>query len=219
MTKPKIVYVSVIVAMFVVLLAILSYYILRAKIFADSPYGQEVTRQNRILDLDSDGNNEAVSLVKYSKGKDYNFILTATKDNGGNYSALLDGFESDASYCSVSELVLFEQEKFICINGYVGAHSQNIQFLSLRENNLKPVQFINNNLKQNRITSDEPNYSLIKDNHGDNVGISIDNRNYDKDPTLDIIRSYYYFREDAFVFDRSELIDNSNQLNRQGAIN
>jgi len=219
MIKPKIVYISVLVLIFFILLAVLLYYLVRAKIFADSPYGQEVARQVRSWDIDFDGNNENVSLVKYNNGRENNFILMLTKDNGSKYSIVLDGFESDTSYCSDSEITIFGQERLICINGYVGAHSQNMQFLLLRDDTLKPVEFINNDSSQNRIASDQPAYSLLKDENGGNIGISIDNRNYDKDPTLDIIRSYYYFKEDAFIFDHSEVIDNLNELNQQGTIN
>lgn len=216
MIKTRTIYLSILAVVFLILLAILLYYALKTGIFADSPHGQEINRQDRIWDLDGNNFNEKVSLVKYNDNSKADFVLNVVDKNNKNHSITLDGFESETSFCRNNEKIQIGQKTFICISGYVGAHSQNIQLISFEDGKLTAATFVDNDSSQNRVSSDAPNFGFI--NSGEKTGIYIDNRNYDKDPTLDIIRSYYYFKEDAFVFDHSEEINYSNESAQKGTI-
>jgi hypothetical protein len=69
-----------------------------------------------------------------------------------------------------------------------------------------PLSFKNDDSTQNRIISDVPSFGFLDLNKDNLDEFYVDNRNYEKDPTLDIFRSYYYFREGIFVYDHTEEI-------------
>ncbi len=219
MSRTRVIYLSVLAVIFLILLGIVVYYLIYGRIFADSPYGVEADRQNKSWDVDSDGKNEVISLIKYQNGSNNNFILAAADDDGKNYSLNLVGFESEIGFCKNNELVPVEQDKIICLSGYVGVHSENIQLVTFDGTDLKPIQFENNESRENRITSDAPNFGFTDSNNDNLKELYIDNRNYEEDPTLDILRSYYYFIDGAFRYNRVESIHNNEQTNGDGRIN
>ena len=218
MIRTRAIYLSVLAVIFLFLFGIVIYYLIHGRIFADSPYGTETERQNRSWDVDSDGNKEAVSAIKYRSDSKTNFILAVT-DNNKNYSLNLTGFESEISFCKDNELVTIEQNKIICISGYVGVHSENIQLIVFDGSNLKPMLFVNNGSEENRITSDAPNFGFTDVNNDNSSELYVDNRDYEKDPVLDTLRSYYYFINGAFRYNNVESIHNEEQINGDGRIN
>lgn len=219
MSRTRVIYLSVLAVIFLILLGIAVYYLIYSRILADSSYGTEIERQSRNWDIDSDGKKETVSIIKYSSSSKNNFILTATDDDSRNYSLGLIGFESDASFCKDNELVSINHTNVVCLSGYVGVHSENIQLIEFDGKNLKPIYFFNNESNENHIASDSPMFGFI-DINGDNLAeFYVDNRDYDKDPVLDILRSYYYFIDGVFRYHNVESIYNEEQTSGDGRIN
>lgn len=206
MSRTRVIYLIIFATFFLILLAIVVYYLIYSRIFADSTSGLEISRQSKNWDVDSDDHKEAVSLAKYQNGSKNTFRLIVAKDNGKNYSLELTGFESEVGFCKDNELIPIEQFKIICLSGYVGVHSQNIQLLLFDGTNLKPIQFKNSESSENRITSDVPNFAFTDLNNDNLNELYIDNRDYEKDPVLDILRSYYYFIDGVFRYNNVESI-------------
>lgn len=219
MNRTRLIYVLVLALVLLILLGIVVYYLVYGRILADSPYGTEVSRQSKSWDLDSSGQTEKVAVIKYQDGTKNSFVLSVIDSNNKNYNLNLEGFESEIAFCAENELISLDQDKLICLDGYVGAHSQNIQLVVFNGSSLKPVRFVGNETDQSQITSDAPNFGFI-DLNGDALQeLFVDNRDYDKDPTLDILRSYYYFRDGSFKFDHLDYIHNNEQTNGDGRIN
>lgn len=219
MSRSRVVNLSVLAAIILILLGAVFYYYLHGRIFADSFYGSEISRQNKNWDVDSDGEAETVSVIKYQNGSKNNFILAVVNQNGKSFSLQLTGFESEVDFCKDNEFILLGQNKAICLWGYVGAHSENIQLITYNGASYLPVQFINNDSTEDRITSDSPGFGFNNLNSNSTAEMYVDNRNYDADPTLDILRSYYYFIDGVFRYNRVESIHYSGQSSGDGSIN
>lgn len=218
MIRTRVIYLSVLAVFLLILLGVLIYYFIHGRIFADSPYGTEINRQSRDWDLNSDGMKESISVIKYQSGSKNNFIL-ALVTNNKNYSLSLTGFEDEISFCPNNELVSVGREQIVCLSGYVGVHSENIQLIKFDGTNLNPVHFINNGSDENNIYSDAPIFGFADTNNDNLVDFYVDNRDYDNNPVLDTLRSYYYFIDGAFRFNNVESIHYNEQISGDGRIN
>ena len=191
MSRTRVIYSLLFAVIFLILLLIIIYFLINGRIFADSPYGTEMSRLDRSFDLNSDGKVETVSVVRYKNNAKDNFILSVVDKGGKIYSFNLVGFESEVTFCKANELIANLQDKIICLRGYVGVHSENIQLVTFNGRSLLPIDFSNDGLEVDRITSDAPNFGFKDLNNDNMVEMYVDNRDYEKDPTLDILRSYY----------------------------
>lgn len=219
MSRTRVIYLSVLAGFLLVLLAIVIYYLIHGRIFADSLSGTEIARQSRSWDLNSNGVEESVFVIKYRNGSRNNFILTVIATNNKKYSLNLSGFEDEVSFCPGNELVTIDQQKVICLSGYVGVHSENIQLVEFNGVTLKPIRFLNDESVQDNIFSDAPAFGFKDVNNDNLIEFYTDNRNYDKDPVLDTLRSYYYFIDGAFRFNNVESIHYNEQISGDGRIN
>ena len=90
----------------------------------------------------------------------------------------------------------------LCLSGFVGAHSENIELISLDK--FQPVLLYKDNQTESNVYSDVPKFEF--NSIGSTVSLTIENRNYDKDPIADVIADNYIWHEGSFVFDKTELI-------------
>lgn len=152
-------------------------------------------------DFNDDKKKESVSVTLYKNGNK-NSAYISTKDSliSSRERELL-GFEEDIAFCPLKTLSV-GAEKAICIFGEVGAHSQNIQLIRWKD--FAPVAFYDREGKRNfNVNSDVPSFDFNYAK-GDKFRIYFDNRNYDMNPLVDIIRSYYYLGNNSFYFDTEE---------------
>ena len=218
MNRAKLVYFIIFGSLLLLTLALVVYYLLNGQISADTFRGVEMARQEKSWDVDFDGAAETVSVIKYRNGSKNQFEIAVLDQNNKHYSMKLSGFEDDISYCPENELIPIGQRNYICIRGYVGVHSENIQLVVFEGTAIWPVKF-KNDFEQDHLVSDAPNFAFANLNNDNLVDFYIDNRNYEKDPTLDIFRSYYYFIEDAFVYNHVDEMHFDQKLEEQGKIN
>lgn len=219
MIRPRNIYIIISLVLTLILILILAYYVYFKRILADSIYGLEISKITKQVDINNDGAAEAIILSQYKKGdKDIFIVDYESKINDSQVK--LAGFESGADFCADSFPKINLNDQIICIYGFVGVHSQNIQLFQIVDRQLEPLNIVNQESKLTNIFSDVPKFGFEDLNHDGNLYLYIDNRNYDLDPVLDSWRSYYYFKDGEFIFDHKialqEGIETSNQ---QGKIN
>lgn len=154
-------------------------------------------------DFNNDGRKENLLVTSYGKGSSHSVYISA-RDSLLHYrEKLLVGFEEDLAFCPMKILDI-GGEKAVCVFGEVGAHSQNIQIIKWR--NFEAVNFVTQDGKVvSNMLTDVPDFDF---NYAktDKLKIYVDNRDYDSDPLVDIIRTYYYLGNSTFHFDGSEHI-------------
>lgn len=138
-------------------------------------------------------------LQKYQNGYDSIWILS--ESNFWQVKRLrIDGFEDLAAVCSRPTFQI-DSKNFLCLSGYVGAHSENVVMVEL--NKFVPIAFADDENIGYNIISDAPYFVF---NTASPRKLIVDMRNYDKNPLIDSIRSYYKWNGMRFVFDKSEEI-------------
>lgn len=158
----------------------------------------EVTWQISMTeDMNQDSKKEQIFVTSYLKEGSYRAFIS-TRDRWLRYrESELAGFESDLAFCPLKTITI-DQEKAICVFGEVGAHAQNIQII--RWSDFSKIGFIDKKgVSNENIISDMPNFDFNYLN-GDRTIIYVDNRNYEKDPLVDIIRTSYYLVNSAFKY-------------------
>lgn len=201
--------------LFIGLLAVISVAVIfemrQGGVFASesSPKGEAVASLSRVMDLYGNGKMQSVVLTTYHQNNKYQSQLTVKDGFWRKRSINLAGFEQEAYLCLPETIELSGGDRALCITGFVGVHSQNIQIIDLK--NMLPIKFLDQTgvMRDNMVT-DAPNYLLDKDK--DKISIIIDNRNYDKDPIIDIKREYYYLKDNVFRFDQEELISEAGSI-------
>lgn len=143
----------------------------------------------------------SIALLNYNKDNNHEYYISYKKSFFESKKIRIDGFEDNISLCNQS-VVHLEEGDAICLTGNVGVHGQNLVLLLAKSNELYPVQFTDQQKNsQNNLISDQPNI-IIKDFKNDNLlEIAAENRDYDKDPLVDVIRTYYRQDGGRFVFD------------------
>lgn len=197
--------------------------------FRNGIFASEIENRGKIIDqlrteadLDKDGKSEKILATVYEGSKkDYNsFYLDVKKSLFENYSSVLSGFEKEISFCPE---VITSKDGFpnlFCITGYVGAHSQNTQLFSLQNEQLITIKFSRDTELSNSISSDLPNFSFNLESNSGKLEFYIDNRNYNKNPLVDIKRNYYYFNNNLMIFDREQDMEyNGTSFENVGQIN
>lgn len=114
----------------------------------------------------------------------------------------LIGFEDDFSLCNKPTLKLKDLE-IICLVGDVGVHSQAVSFIREDLSILK----IKDDVDLNYLISDVPNYQIQDYNNDGYDDLIVEDRNYDKNPLIALIRRYYRGVSDGFVFDKEERVE------------
>lgn len=112
----------------------------------------------------------------------------------------LSGFEDDVMLCN-QNILSRSISSSVCLIGYVGAHSQNIQFIEINDPNFAPIKIVHENGEEREnLISDNPTISAVeKDNK---LFLYADQRNYDLDPLSSIIRHVYIYQDNKMIFDK-----------------
>jgi len=166
----------------------------------DTNLGTLVSEQKINLILDEKKTNFSIkSYMQNNVSKNYLF-----KNNLFKIKRIeLLGFEDNISLCNKKVIRLRDIEA-VCLVGDVGVHSQTISFVS---SNMLLVKIIEGKNIFRYIVSDSPNY-LVLDYNNDGVDdLIVDNRNYNENPLVDIVRKYYAGSDNDFVFDREEYLE------------
>ena len=219
MIRPRIIYIIISSVLILILISVLAYYIYFKRILADSIYGTETGKVTKQVDINNDGVNEAIILSQHKKGNKDIFIIDFKSKNNDSQLELM-GFESGADFCPDPFPKINSNKQIICTSGFVGAHSQNIQLFQIVNDQIEPIKIVNQESKSVNISSDAPKFGFEDLNHNGNLYFYVEDRNYDFDPTLDSWRSYYYFKDDEFIFDHKVALQGGIETsNQQGKIN
>ena len=219
MKRSRLIGVVILIAAAVLLVGVLVYSLVYKKILADSIYGNEIDRISRQFDVDNDGLNENITILIYQKDSKNQFYLEVNHTKKSTVRLQLSGFENEANFCPEAFPQFNQPGRLICVFGPVGAHSENIELISyqLQTNQLTPTIFNLDQSKSDNIASDAPLFGFENNNR---LEFYVENRNYDADPTLDSLRSYYYFKDDEFLFDKTvPLVGGELNSNQEGKIN
>ena len=111
----------------------------------------------------------------------------------------LTGFEHDINFHKERSANI-DNNELLLLFGDVGVHAQNIQIVKVFDGKMKIVKIEENkNLLDNTI-SDVPSFAVVDDMKT----LTIDLRDYDKDPTMFSKRNFYKWQGGRFVFDKVE---------------
>lgn len=117
--------------------------------------------------------------------------ITVRKNFYTTCSNELSGFENQIV---IDNTIKTQNGDIISVSGYVGAHAENRQFFYLDDENCpRQIAFYKSNQKFYNIYSDEPNFEVVYAENGDLKSLIADYRNYDLDPTKDILRQFYQY--------------------------
>lgn len=111
----------------------------------------------------------------------------------------LTGFEHDINFYKERSADI-DGNKLLLLFGDVGVHAQNIQIVKVIDGKIKTVKIEENKNLLDNTVSDVPNFAVIDDMKT----LTIDLRDYDKDPTMFSKRNFYKWKNGRFVFDRAE---------------
>lgn len=112
----------------------------------------------------------------------------------------LSGFEDDVMLCNPN-VFSHAISSSVCLIGYVGAHSQNIQFIKASNSEFSAIKILHENGEESEnLISDNPKISAIQE--GNAVFLYVDQRNYDLDPLNAIVRHVYVYRDNKIIFDK-----------------
>jgi len=203
------------------LIIALLYFIFNDGIFADENFnrGEVIDQISYSYNFDKTSDDEEILISKYKKDNSYDFYLEI--NNKPRQYLLLEGFESDVTFCEQEILEIDSDNCAVCVTGFVGAHSKNLQLIKYNNYQLSFYQFTKEGVSTNNIYSDSPNFGFYDFTSDSKLDLIIDYRNYDKNPLEDIERMYYYFNTDnGFIYDGFEEINQSSSIiNGQGQIN
>jgi hypothetical protein len=182
----------------VLIIAALFLVIFKQKISADSDFG-ELIKTGKIT-VNIDGKETKYELRQYKSNDQIKNYLFSNKTLTIS-SIELPGFENGVEPCSED---LLKSSDVICFAGDVGVHSRNIVLVRYEDSKMSLINFSGKESISQNITSDVPNFQFQQDDEGKIQGLSVDNRDYDKDPLKDSIRTIYRFENNSFLFDREE---------------
>lgn len=190
--------ISTVVLLAVVVTAV--YSLIKNGVFADTAknYYDQIKISN---DINGDGKDEQLSINVLKEADKYKFNLEILKGKNSLANLELSGFESNISFCP-DPVLNINSVKTICIQGFVGVHAENIQLIKYT-NALSLLRFSQDGRLLDNIVTDAPNFNFEKES-SEIRGIYLDNRNYAKDPVVDIIRSHYYLSDGELVFKNNE---------------
>lgn len=197
--------------------------------FRNGIFASEIEDRGRVkdqiqanIDLNNDGKNEKILVTAYESNNDnhYLFYLDVKESIFVNLNSILSGFEKEISFCPDKIIKKDGYPNMLCITGYVGAHSQNIQFFTLQNDQLDLIKFSRDTTLGDSISSDSPNFGFNLGPDSDKLEFYADNRDYNKNPLVDIKRDYYYFKNNLMMFDRLENLEyNGTGFENVGQIN
>ncbi|OQB05714.1 MAG: hypothetical protein BWY19_00847 [bacterium ADurb.Bin212] len=171
--------------------------------------GKLVWQTSMLKDFDKDGTKEKLVLRSYQQDNRFSNYISLEKGLFYKREKELVGFEDDLVFCPQKS---FENrsENIICVFGEVGVHSENIQFLDF--DNFNYIKFIDEDgRRRDNITFDAPYFNFETDPDKGDV-VYFDSRNYEADPLVDIIRSYYYLDNTVFKFLHKEFISTEGSI-------
>lgn len=202
----------VLFALFFVLLLGAAYVYIRQKGISASELqdrGSIVWQTSTSEDFNNDGKQEKVVLTSYKKGDSYSAYISGDNKLLSKREGELSGFEDDLAFCRIKDISL-GGDSAICIFGEVGAHSENVQVI--RWSDFSPFDFVDQSGAHHaNISCDVPNFDFDYTSK-QKLKIYFDNRDYDKNPLVDIIRTHYYLENNAFKFDQSERLSNEGMI-------
>lgn len=184
-------------------LLVFSFFFARNFVGADTVSGNVL----QTVDLSSEVNLRADSLILESFGQDLGYVHRLTYKNGlfGRSYLNLSGFETEAMPCHSRGIQFSLNSKSICLTGNVGVHSMNLQIITV-SSKLAPVKYEMDGILRENVTSDLPLFKFVDD------GVEVYNRDYDSDPLTKAIKDTYLRNSSGnFVFDKKEHIEYDNQ--------
>lgn len=186
---------------FLALAVSLSVVYLYGRISADEsvPEGKVISSKTADLDLDGDGKKENIQINKYQNGRRLDFYLQIKQPFYGYEMQRLSGFEEEADFCENPTIDIGSDKKLLCITGFVGVHSQNIQFIRYK-GSIEIISFEKDDEALLSVYTDAPIFETTDENSGQSAKICLMNRNYDMDPLVDTIRECYYFSGERFIY-------------------
>lgn len=171
--------------------------------------GKLVWQTSMLQDFNNDGKTEKLFLRAYQQADRFSSYISLERGLFYKREKQLIGFEDDLVFCPQKK---FEekQNNIICVFGEVGVHSENIQFINFDD--FSYVIFVDEDgRKRDNITFDAPYFNFEVDEEMREV-VFFDSRNYDADPLVDIIRSYYYLDNNVFRFLHKENISTEGSI-------
>lgn len=202
--KRKLLFVFSLIIMFGLMLS--AYFIIKNyKTEASELYnrGEVIHKISINKDINNDRNNEKITLTVYEQDSKYRSFLSILSNHFKKSEIELTGFEEDLTFCPTTFIEHNSTGLIVCLFGEVGVHSENIQFVNL--NTLNFISIINNSGESlKNISCDLPYFNLVEKEGMEQF--YLDNRNYDKNPLVDIIRSYYYLDNGVFRYLKTEQI-------------
>jgi hypothetical protein len=182
--------------------------VFRNSISADSNnLGKPVS--TKTLTTSIDGKKTSFTLLKYKNENTdgFDFILSKKNMIGGSTSLKLTGFENDLNLCEEGNIKLADNSGYaVCLIGDAGVHSQNILLVKYFGGKLSNIKISGGETSGDNISSDVPNYNFVDRNDDGFLDLAVDLRNYDGDPIMESVRSYYKNSGSEFNFDGKENI-------------
>lgn len=119
------------------------------------------------------------------------------KDSDGKYSILDLNLWNKKKY-DLSEIIdeieiLDFDDRYICITGVVGVHAK--ELIVIEKKTFEPVQILDDLV----IISDAPKFELFNCEKIDKCKVAAYNRDYDKDPLVDMTSVIYYYKDGEFI--------------------
>lgn len=161
-------------------------------------------------------NTNKISVILNGKSLNFHLLTYKTNDQiehdlvyNKNFftktKVKLTGFEDSVELCQNNTINLGGVfGDVICLTHDVGAHSQNLEFIRFQNNQLNPIDFIDQSGQESpNIFSDEPAIYFNDYNGDDYLDVIVLNRDYDNNPLVDSIKNYYKNDGGKFVFDKA----------------
>src|SRR3989339_907218 len=179
----------------------LSVVYLYGRISADEsvPGGKIVSSKTTQSELNGDGRAEQIEINKYQNGERYDFYLLIKKPFYGYETQRLSGFEEEIDFCENPTVGIGNNMSLLCLTGYVGVHSQNIQLIGY-DSSIKNIPFRKNDKALLSVYSDAPKFEISDQDSNQPAKVCLMNRNYDLDPLVDTTQDCYYFSEERFIY-------------------
>ena len=163
------------------------------------PRWQNCFIENYSIGANGDGRAEQIEINKYQNGERYDFYLLIKKPFYGYETQRLSGFEEEIDFCENPTVGIGNNMSLLCLTGYVGVHSQNIQLIGY-DSSIKIIPFRKNDKALLSVYSDAPKFEISDQDSNQPAKVCLMNRNYDLDPLVDTTQDCYYFSEERFIY-------------------
>lgn len=167
----------------------------KISVFADRGDSKNSNQDNFYLTLANGDKNVHFMLETSETGGQKNrFNLTIYQSMFNKQSIELSGFEK---YAAIENHLSFQDKDYLFITGDVGAHSKNLVVVKVENKEISSVGFLKLDKSEITLTSDLPHFEFSS---ADTLDIITFNRDYEKDPLLNLWKEKYQLKNNNFVF-------------------